>query len=697
MSLSSYFSNLNLTASQEAALGELNKFLFNNNNVFILKGYAGTGKTTMLEGIAKYLLTIGRFGHIMAPTGRAAKIIHDKTGYPATTIHRSIYNLDELKTYEAKDANGNETYKYFFGLKEHANQANKVFIFDEASMIGNSYSEDEFFRFGSGYLLNDILEYFDLNSNKNTKLIFVGDPAQLPPVNDSISRALDKVYFKQNGYECSFAELKDVVRQSSKSGILENAKYYRELIFSEKVSENIFSTEFHDIGQISIEQIADKYTEIEEVPGISKCIIIVFKNETAYTYNQIIRSRYFPGARNIMPGDILQVVKNNYSNKIQEFLNGEFVKVLEVGNETETQSAPIKQKGEKDKIVTLAFRNVKLQHPSGNIINIKLLETLLNGKYRDLTSNEIKALYISFIIRYEKKTGRKANRRAEEFKEAFKKDEYVNALQVKYGYAITGHKSQGGEWNTVFVDFSGRVGINKEVLRWSYTAITRASEKLFVLYPPKVEGIDFSNKKTAIGKVVKLPAGAIAYPEVEATPYHSLTTHPAKRLKFFEIEKKMNRAGYIIEKVDSKPFYETYYINNGTRTYQISFYHKSDGIISYYAANMVDDDSAKLIELFKQKVPWPYFYHYNGGNPLVQKLYNRVLSAMQELGIDLIGIDDTKMQNYYIAFYFRTTADAAYIQFYFNKNEQVKSLIAKSLLGEEDTELKKLLENLNHQ
>jgi hypothetical protein len=484
-------------------------------------------------------------------------------------------------------------------------------------MIGNSYTEGEFFRFGSGHLSDDIMEYYDLNSNNNTKLIFVGDPAQLPPVKDKNSLTLEEEFFISNGYGGNSSELKEVVRQNEESGIIENAKYYRKLIFSKKVSENIFNTGFQDVEQIGIEQLGDKFTEIEEIPDISKSIIIVYKNETAYRYNKIIRSRYFPNSEFVTAGDILQVVRNNYSSDNQEFLNGEFVKVLEVSSSTEKQYAPIKRTGKRDKVITLIFRDVKLLHPSGNIVTIKLLDSLLNSKYRDLTSDEMKALYINFILRYEEKTGKKANRKAEDFKEAFKKDQFVNALQAKYGYAITGHKSQGGEWETAFVDFSGRVGTNIDVLRWSYTAITRASKKLYILYPPGLSGINFSNKKTEIGKINKLPTGAISYPEVDVTPYHTCDSHPAKRLKYFEIENKMNSTGYKIDKVDSKPFQEIYHITSETDTYQVSFYHKGDGIISSYSANIVSSETNKLINIFKKNISWPYFYHYSGDIPLV--------------------------------------------------------------------------------
>ena len=694
MSLLSFFSGMQLTSDQGKTLAGLNEFFSGSNKVFILKGYAGTGKTTILEGIAKYLHSQGRLGHIMAPTGRAAKVIQDKTGYPATTIHKAIYNLDELETYEAKDAGGNETFKFFFTLKNPDNPVNKVYIFDEASMIGNKYTEGEFFRFGSGHLLSDILEHFDLLSNKNTKLIFVGDPAQLPTVGDNCSSALEETFFTDKGISNTGIEMTEVVRQREKSGILENAKYYRKLIFSTKIPENRFNTAFPDIEQINVEQLGDKFTEIEELPDISKSIVIVFKNETAYRYNKIIRSRYFPGHEAVTAGDILQVVRNNYSNAEQEFLNGEFIKILDVSNKVEEQSAPIKQAGKKDKIVTLKFRDAEVLHPSGNIINIKLLDTLLNSKFRDLSPEETKALYINFIIRFEKRTGKKANRKSEGFKEAFKRDEYFNALQVKYGYAITGHKSQGGEWENAFVDFTGRVGLTTDVLRWTYTAITRASKKLYVLYPPGVNRIEFKNTAPSIGKINKLPAGAISYPDADETPYHTKDTHPAKRLKYFEIEEKLHEAGYAIERVISEQYKETYFINNGTETHQIIMHHKADGIFSSYAANNVNDETKKLTELIKQKVPWPDDYRYEKNNPLVKKLYNRVLAAMQDLDINLLGIDDSKMQNYYVAFYFRTSAEGAYIQFYFDKNERVKSMIVKSLLGEEDKELRKMIDNL---
>jgi predicted NUDIX family phosphoesterase len=687
-----FFGDLTLTHDQEKVIDELEEFLFSERQIFILKGYAGTGKTTILKGVTDYLDAINRLGGIMAPTGRAAKIIKDKTKKEASTIHSFIYDLENIKTEKYVDKDGNETFKFYFDFPTDVIDVNKVLLFDEASMISNVFSEGEFFRFGSGYLLEDILKFFNTKNTSNIKLIFVGDPAQLPPVGSTKSKALDLAFFAEKELEATEVEMTNVVRQNKDSGILANAEYYRKLIFSDVVSENYLDVDHSDVEEIDVMQLKEKFVDIAPLPDVSKAIIITFSNKSAYTYNKIIREEYFPDYDHIQPGEILQVIKNSYSS---ELLNGEFVKVLEVDDNVEYQSAKIKKKGGKDILIKHTFRNVKIQHSSGSIIDVKILDNLLNSKNRELTSDETKALYINFIMRYEKRIGGRANKASREFKEAFKNDPYYNALQVKYGYAITGHKSQGGEWENVFVDFTGRVGTHVDALRWSYTAITRASKKLYVLYPPKLKQVDFSKiDNVAIGKIKKAPKGAIKYPEVDSTPYHSTNSNPAKRIKFFYVKEVLEKEGYDISTVISRDYLERYCINAENRTITIDMYNDAEGIFTQYHCANNDDLSNRLIQLLSKPCPLPIDFHYNTDDLLLNKIYQNMLSAMQGVDIQLTNIDDSKKLDFHVTYYFRTKAPIAYLQIFFNKKEIVSSIIAKSMFGEDDTELRKFIENL---
>jgi len=695
--MNNFFKDINLTSDQSTALSKISDFLKSDKQVFILKGYAGTGKTTILKGLSKYLLKNHKLGHIMAPTGRAAKVIQNKTNYPATTIHKYIYDLSKLKTEKYQDKDGNDTFKFYFDFQSDNKEVNKVYIFDESSMISNTYSEGEFFRFGSGYLLEDIIKYFNLTSPTNTKLIFVGDPAQLPPVGDNDSRALMKEFFDSKSIASDEYEMTEVVRQSESSGILYNAKYYRKLIFSKIVSENILNTDFDDVEEVDVIKLSELFTTIAPIPDSKKAVIVTYSNKLAFEYNKIIRQQYYPETPNIAAGDILQIVKNNYSNQQVELLNGDFVKVAWVSDELVSQSAPIKQKGKKDLIIKLYFRKIGLMTYSGNSVEIMILDTLLNSKNRDLSSNEMKALYINFIMRYRQKIGGIENKASTEFKEAFREDPFFNALQVKYGYAITGHKSQGGEWENVFVDFDGRVGISKDVLRWNYTAITRASEKLYVLHPPKLEQVDFSKvKEVNIGSISKVKINFYEHIDVPTTPFHNEHSRKCKRIKYLEIEEILKELGYKIEQVISRDYLEKYYIKSNNKSYIIEMTHNASGVFTSFKSNIVDDETENILKLISEPRQLNFEYKYSTTDTMMSKIFNKVLSAKQNTDAELIYVDDSRKIDFHVDYFFRTKAQVSYLNIYFNKNQIVTNIIAKSVLGENDTTLKKLIDNLIH-
>ena len=228
MTLRDTFSTYTLTNGQYRLLDELEKFLSDNSTCFLLKGYAGTGKTFMMKGLTDFLTETKRRFIIAAPTGRAAKVISQKTEHKAYTIHKTIYSSKDLKEFKTKD--GTETFKFFYEVKHNEDPNNTIYIIDEASMLSDVYSEGEFFRFGSGHLLKDMLEYINFDNNvHNKKIIFIGDDAQLPPVNMNSSPALDGKYLQENyNLVSSEYELTEVVRQKAESGILKNATQLRQ-------------------------------------------------------------------------------------------------------------------------------------------------------------------------------------------------------------------------------------------------------------------------------------------------------------------------------------------------------------------------------------------------------------------------------------------------------------------------------------
>ena len=232
MSILNHFQHLELTNSQEDVLGELNYFIKEEDNpVFLLKGYAGTGKTALVKGLVEYIHKLGFPYHLMAPTGRAAKVLSERTGQPAQTIHKSIYNFSDLE--EIKDKDQEVSYKYYFKLHDAQDLSTDVFLVDEASMISDRYSEHEFFMFGSGYLLKDLLTYTRIHSQSNkVKIIFIGDSAQLPPTGMNLSPALEYTYLSEHyNLKPESYELEDVVRQDAQNSILKSATQIRDGIY----------------------------------------------------------------------------------------------------------------------------------------------------------------------------------------------------------------------------------------------------------------------------------------------------------------------------------------------------------------------------------------------------------------------------------------------------------------------------------
>jgi hypothetical protein len=500
------FSEYTLTSGQNSLLDELENFISNSSTCFLLKGYAGTGKTFMMKGLTDFLTEKKRSFKIAAPTGRAAKVISQKTKYKASTIHRTIYSSKELKEFKIKNEDGTETFKFYFETRINNDPNNTIYIIDEASMISNVYSEGEFFRFGSGFLLKDLIQYINFDNNQhNKKIIFIGDNAQLPPVNMNFSPALDGKYLQEN---CSLFsnefELTEVVRQKADSGILHNATKIRK-----SLNENIFNkldieTDFKDINKTKNEDLLPKYLEACNNRIDEETIIVAHSNSAVKGYNDFVRSHFFPNQKTITISDKVILLSNNYNYPQMELLNGDIGFIVEISPSTESRTIPIKRKNSKNVVeeidVPLTFRNVTIKFTDENFkkhdVECKIIENLLYSHHRDLSSDEIKALYIDFKIR-----NKNLRNGTQPFKDALRSDRYFNALRIKFGYAITCHKAQGGEWANTFLNCKTSMGyFNSSYFRWLYTGITRAKENLFTLdephfsiasniQPPKTENI----------------------------------------------------------------------------------------------------------------------------------------------------------------------------------------------------------------
>ncbi|MFV0555300.1 MAG: ATP-dependent RecD-like DNA helicase [Mangrovibacterium sp.] len=483
MNLRDSFSKYTLTAGQQELRDELDRFLSDDRLCFLLKGYAGTGKTFMMKGLVDHLHQTHRHFQIAAPTGRAAKVIAQKTQREACTIHKLIYANELLDEGKEND----EMFKFCYGLKHNEDPHDTIYIIDESSMVSNEYSEEEFFQCGSGFLLHDLIEYVGLtNPNHQRKIIFIGDDAQLPPVKMNFSPALDAEYLqKKFGFTPSEYELTEVVRQRTESGILRQATEMRQSIKAQVFNHLNMKTPADDICNIDGNDFLAHYMDASSHHIDEETIIVSYSNSRANKYNAFIRKQFFGNQQTIAVGDKIILVQNNYSYRQMELYNGDFGLVKSVSPQNEIRTISLKKKDEPNKVsVQLVFRDVVIAFIDAQLqeqtIRCKIIENVLHSGERNLTSDELRALFVDFKIRNSKlRSGTR------EFREALKTDVYFNALRIKFGYAITCHKAQGGEWNNVFLDCQANMGrTNLGYYRWLYTGVTRAKGKLYTINTP---------------------------------------------------------------------------------------------------------------------------------------------------------------------------------------------------------------------
>ena len=449
----------NPTIKQNIVLQQLSEFIFKSdkNALYLLKGYAGTGKTTIVGAIVNNLWKAKKSAVLMAPTGRAAKVIANYSGKEAFTIHKKIY-------FPKKDAGGGV--KFVLQPNKHKNT---IFIVDEASMIPDTPSESKLMENGS--LLDDLMQY--VYAGHNCKLLLIGDTAQLPPVRLDISPALDENTLALNyNKEVTRMELDEVVRQGQDSGILVNATILRDVLAREMYDYFKFDLNgFKDIvrlvdGYEIMDAINDAYSEL----GNEETAIIVRSNKRANMYNQQIRSRILFNENELSSGDYLMVVKNNYfwlkpTTEAGFIANGDIIEVLEIFSIQE--------------LYGFRFAEVKVRmvdYPKMQPFETVLLLDTIEAETPSLPYEESNRLYQEVMKDFENETSK--------YKKFLKvkSNKHFNALQVKFSYAITCHKSQGGQWNTVFVEQPYLPnGIDKDYLRWLYTACTRAKEKLYLI------------------------------------------------------------------------------------------------------------------------------------------------------------------------------------------------------------------------
>ncbi len=446
------------TSKQDELLNQLAKFVLDKNkqSLFLLKGFAGTGKTTIISTFVSNLWHTGMKSVLLAPTGRAAKVIGKYSKRAAFTIHKKIYH-------PKKEKNGGVSF-----VLQKNKHTNTIFIVDEASMIPDRPSDAKLFENGS--LLDDLLFY--IYSGKNCKLILIGDTAQLPPVKLDLSPALDaNTLSLQYNKDVDGIELNEVMRQHQNSGILINATELRQ-----KLSDNNFDTFKFDINYVDIIRLIDGY-EIEDAiqeayqnNGVEDTAFIVRSNKRANQYNKQIRSKILGQENEISTGDYIMIVKNNYywlkdSSEVGFIANGDTCEILEIFNHKN--------------LYGFHFAEVKLRmidYPNQVPFETVILLDTLQSETPSLTYEESNKLYQEISKDYANEKSRY------KVMLAIKNNKYFNALQVKFSYAMTCHKSQGGQWESVFIEQPYLPnGQDISYLRWLYTAVTRAQRKLYLI------------------------------------------------------------------------------------------------------------------------------------------------------------------------------------------------------------------------
>ena len=450
------------TEEQEKAIECIADFLFKpeNDTLLLLKGYAGTGKTTLIGAVVRTLSEM-RAGYVlMASTGRAAKVFSRYSGFSAYTIHKKIYRQKSF----SNDLDN-------FSLNDNLHK-NTLFIVDEASMISNDGLSGA--SFGSGRLLDDLIEY--VYAGQGCRLLIIGDDAQLPPVGEDESPALSAEVLSGYGLDVTECILTEVIRYSGRNGILSNATMLRERMAADDIYDlPVLSLKgYEDISSIPgselIEAINSSYNEV----GMDETMVICRSNKRAYLYNKGIRNTILYREEELSTGDILMIAKNNYhwtaDCKEMDFIaNGDIAVVRRVRRTQEMYG--------------FRFADVVLSFPDHNDIEfeLKILLDTLHSDYPSLSKEDSDRLFNAVMEDYSDITNKK------ERMKKLKEDSFYNALQVKYAYAVTCHKAQGGQWKRIFIDqgYITEDTFTPDYYRWLYTALTRASEKLYLVNWPE--------------------------------------------------------------------------------------------------------------------------------------------------------------------------------------------------------------------
>lgn len=478
-------SNIKLTTSQEKVLKQILDFVnVSKDRVFILKGYAGTGKTTLMRFLIKALAERGKHYRLLASTGRAAKVLANlsEANGQTSTIHSMVYSFNGLnKEFEEEeepmvDKNGQLFLVFEPSKLDKETDPETIYIIDEASMVSNVEIKDVTqAKFGDGRLLKELLEY---DQRSDSKFIFVGDPCQLPPIEQYYSPALMKDYFQREfGMTAQEAQLTEIMRQQGVCGIVDASKQIRNLYNAAPESNQMYGAQklwgflpfrrYRDILLHStLEAMLDDYVSKVKKSGLNSAVCICRSNKACSQLSEMIRQKLGMTDSRIQEGDLLMVIQNNMPTGL---MNGDMVVVEEITPRTIC-------------CAQLTFRQVKVKELfTGKTYSTLLIEEIAYQGRLNLDNRQQQALFVDFIIRMKKKGITQKQKKV--FYDAMFNDPYLNALRCVFGYAITCHKSQGGEWEEVYVHVPRNITLNptKETYQWVYTSMTRARKTLHMI------------------------------------------------------------------------------------------------------------------------------------------------------------------------------------------------------------------------
>lgn len=654
-----------LSDDQDACVGAIESFLADRaQRIFLLKGYAGTGKSFLAKGVTEFLSAQGREFRLAAPTGRAAKVMVEKTGREARTLHGLIYDFRNVREYAEEDlADGSETFKFYAEVAANRDQANTVYIVDEASLISDVYSESEFFRSGTGYLLQDLLTYVGFaNSENDRKIIFIGDPAQLPPIGMSSSPALDAGYLAEHyGRRPAEYELTEVLRQKAGSGVIRNVMPLRESLSKGSYGGLRFDFD-DDVQEIAADEVVPLYMAARS--GQRLPLVITFSNAEAAGYNQAIRGDLFPGKEFVTVGDWL-IVTANASAGGQFIANGEFVQVAGVEGAVERRLVTLRQRnGDTGAVETievpLIFRDLQIVTSSleneNAVLSVKVLDDYLHGKGSGLEAAYQRALYVDFLQRH---PGLKRED-PQQFAQILRLDSYFNALRSKFGYAVTCHKAQGGEWEQVFVVCPpNRNPRTADYFRWLYTAMTRSSAKLYLINPPKIRITAVGTDWSAGSRDDASQHGANATQTAREPAIGAVSPQEAFRLGLLNrVRAILTGTGIEIDDVAHYQNQEAFYLRRGAEAARVNIWYKDQFKISSIRAHQAGSFSEEVGHLLAPLVgerpsPIPQVAAANTGpqavpsRPFLKDFHDRLQPVLEVRGIHITSLQEQQWSQRY--------------------------------------------------